>query len=119
MYKQYILILKKYRDVSKGKFGAHCGHAALTAALNGGVSTDRFIEWYGKAQTKILKVVPTLNKLKTIIEGAMAQGYGASLIPDNGASGEVPKGTVIMGCVGPITEDEAADMGILKLSNLK
>lgn len=118
-YKQYILVIKKYRDVSKGKFGAHCGHASLTATLNGGISSERFKIWYSKCdQTKLLKVVDNPTKLKSIIDKALVLGYGACIVPDNGLSGEVPKDTVLMGAIGPITEEEAMELGILKLSNL-
>jgi len=118
-YKQYILVLKKYRDVSKGKFGAHCAHASLAASLKEGVTSERFTIWYeGNDQTKILKAVKNLSKLNGMIKKALELGVSASIIPDNGASGEVPKGTVLMGAIGPITEEEAKQLGILKLSNL-
>lgn len=119
-YKQYIIVIKKYREVSSGKFGAHCAHASLAASLDAQTwDVSRFEKWYSNCdQTKILKKISSLVKLNEIIQLADQEDLPSAMIPDNGVSGEVPEGTVLMGCVGPITEKEAEELGILKLSNL-
>lgn len=120
-YKQYIIVIKPLADkVSKAKFGVHCAHSCLVAVLNH-TDSERFKIWYnsGHLQVKIIKEVQTLQKLENIIYRAKEEGFFCAMISDAGFSEEMNKGDYIMGTVGPITEKEAFNLGIFKLSNYK
>ena len=110
----------KVEQVSISKFGVHCAHASLSAAMDTyNNDRPRFLWWYdgGRLQTKILKEVKTLQKLENLMSKAKENSLPNAMIADAGFTSELEKGKYLMGCVGPITEEEARDIGIWRLSN--
>ena len=120
-YKQYIIVIKSLCEkVSRAKFGVHCAHASLKASLSRDIESTRFIEWeVNQSQVKIVKEVKSLEKLKNIINKAKEKRLPCGIVPDAGFTEELGAGEIIMGAVGPITEEEAQELGIWRLSNYK
>jgi peptidyl-tRNA hydrolase len=120
-YKQYIIVIKPIvNQVSRSKFGVHSAHCSLTASLVAWIQfKDRFDMWFkgGDLQTKIIKEVKTITKLENIIKKASEKNVPYSMIADAGFTSELERGEFIMGCIGPITEEEARELGIWRLSN--
>jgi len=122
-YKQYIIVIKpKIEKVSQAKFGVHCAHASFSAYLYSHQWSidDRCDVWYHENnQTKIIKEIKTEQKLNNIMKKAEEQLLPHATIPDAGFTAELEEGEIIMGCVGPITEQEARELGVWRLSNYK
>ncbi len=123
--KQYILIRKDLKDIPLGKIMAHCGHAPLTAIeiykKRKNYETNemynhrmtRFYDWYENNQTKIVKSINTLIKLENIIEKVKARNLPYVMLKD------VSMDIYILAAVGPITDQEAKELRIWRLSNFK
>ena len=113
-YKQYLLIRQDLPDIPLGKFYVHCAHSSNRVMYNRRYHNDpiRFEQWWNEGQTKIAKRVKTLQKLKNIIKKAKEKGFPWSMPVD------VLTKKVFVGCVGPITEEEARKIGILRLRNV-
>ncbi len=121
-YKQYIMIIRPLCEkVTRAKFGVHCAHSSLTACRNAELKhQERLNEWFFQnEQVKIIKEVNTYQKLENIINKTREQDLPYAMISDAGFSDELARGDVIMGCVGPITEEEARLLGVWRLSNYK
>ncbi len=112
-YKQYLLIRRDIAHMPIGKFYVHCAHASNRIMYKRKYSDDIiFYQWWNEGQTKIAKRVKTLHKLTNIIEKAKEKGFPWSMPVD------VLTKKVFVGCIGPITEEEARKIGILRLRNV-
>lgn len=122
IYKQYIIVIKSLCEtISRAKFGVHCAHASICAidSLDDN-QRGRYNDWMGRdAQTKIVKEITSLEKLKNIMNKSLECHLPYGMIPDAGFTSETKSGTYLMGCVGPITEKEAKKLGIWRLSNYR
>ena len=123
-WKQYILI-RTDRKFSIGKLLVHSAHNSCSALLfdwkhkaRSWNKSARIVEWFnsGRCQAKICCQVKDEVELRAWVE--KAQNFDSdipvAMVPDGGAY-EVEASCVIGAAIGPVTEEEAEELGLKEL----
>jgi len=123
-WKQYILV-RMDRKFSRGKLMVHTAHNATSALLywfqktkKNWEESPRIREWFnsGKCQAKIVLKVKDVEEIKKWI--IKTHEYNpdipTAIIKDGGAY-EVEPDCIIAGALGPISPEEAVELGLKEL----
>ena len=113
MYKQYILV-RGDTYFPTGKIMAHCSHNAVTNfyvnAMDYDMMTTRFDQWYNhNDMTTIVLYAKSLKDIYEILNKAEEMEIPTSFIKD------IHSKKRICAVVGPVTDDEAKELGLKKL----
>ncbi|MBW2987722.1 peptidyl-tRNA hydrolase Pth2 [Candidatus Woesearchaeota archaeon] len=107
MYKQVILVRKDLK-LPKGKVGAQCSHASVTAvmrALKSRSFKDVVDKWAKEGMAKIVLKVNDKKELLKYIQMAKDMNLPTCTITDAGKT-VVEPGTMTCGAIGPAHEDD-------------
>ena len=115
MYKQYILV-RTDKYFRTGKIMAHCSHNAIKNLLEHMYSDGmsfRHTEWFYKNDmTTIVLDGKTLKGIYCIVNKAIDMGIPTSFIKD------IHLKDKICASIGPVTDEEAEELGLKKLKLL-
>jgi PTH2 family peptidyl-tRNA hydrolase len=107
MYKQVILVRTDLK-MPKGKTGAQCSHASVTAVLKAQKSAkykDIVGKWINEGMGKIVLKVADKTELLKYIQMAKDMSLPTATITDAGKT-VVEPGTMTCGAIGPASEEE-------------
>lgn len=128
---RFYIVVRTDVEFSKGKMMVHTGHLCSKMASDVLFEThkeyedyldqfERYTNWYGDGttQTKIVLKEFGLEDIMYWYAKAIENHFLAYCIEDAGFY-EVEKGTVLMVGIGPISKDEAREIGLDKLKLYK
>jgi peptidyl-tRNA hydrolase len=118
--KLYILIIQEnVEQFSLEKLIVHCCHNASRTELDCYKrDVARWQEWIKDEETKILLWVKDLITLRAICAEASQLHITYTITEDAGFK-ETPKGTILGGAIGPMSDAEANALGLKKLRLFK